>query len=100
MPANIWPCAFWPAPREAAVEVSGVAGPRNVLILQNRRDNATPWESALGLRAALGARAAFVGLEAGGHYVYHRGSACVDDAFAAFLVDGVLPDDDVTCAAP
>ncbi|GLY78024.1 hypothetical protein Airi01_062910 [Actinoallomurus iriomotensis] len=34
-------------------------GPRDVLILQNRRDNATPWETGLGLRRTLGSRAGF-----------------------------------------
>src|SRR5690606_2146456 len=37
MPTNIWPCAFWPEPVEEPVSVTG-EGPRNTLILQNRRD--------------------------------------------------------------
>lgn len=96
MPSNIWPCAFLPAPREASPAVTR-EGARHVLLLQNRRDNATPWESGLGMRTALGPRAVFVGLDAGGHYVYGRGASCVDDAFDAFLVSGALPDDDVMC---
>ncbi|WP_230685153.1 alpha/beta fold hydrolase [Cellulomonas sp. JZ18] len=96
MPANIWACAFWPEPVEEPVRVTD-SGPRNVLILQNRRDNATPWEDGLGLDEVLGERAAFVGADNGGHYVFHQGSACVDEATVAFLTTGRLPDHDVYC---
>jgi len=96
MPANIRPCAFWPAPIAAPVTVSAT-GPRNILILQNRRDNATTWDSALGLHQALGRRSALVGVDNGGHYVYHEGSTCADQATVAFLTTGHLPDQDVNC---
>ncbi|RKH78225.1 hypothetical protein D7Y21_36085 [Corallococcus sp. AB045] len=96
MPANIWPCAFWMTPMEPPVPVSD-QGPRNILLLQNRRDNATPWESGLGMRKALGSRAAWVGVEAGGHYAYGQGTSCVDDVFNAFLENGTLPQEDVHC---
>ncbi|OJH34480.1 transporter [Cystobacter ferrugineus] len=98
MPFNIWPCAFWKTqPREAPVEVTS-QGAHNILLLQNRRDNATPWESGLGMREALGARATFVGVDAGGHYVYGQGSSCADSVSDTFLVTGQLPQDDVFCA--
>ncbi|WP_246367265.1 alpha/beta hydrolase [Kibdelosporangium persicum] len=96
MPANIWACAFWPKPIEEPVRVTD-KGPRNTLILQNRRDNATPWEDGLGLYKVLGKRAAFVGADNGGHYVYHRGSTCVDEATVTFLTTGRLPDKKVYC---
>ncbi|WP_434444151.1 alpha/beta hydrolase [Lentzea sp. E54] len=96
MPANIWACAFWPKPIEEPVQVTD-KGPRNTLILQNRRDNATPWEDGLGLHKVLGERAAFVGADHGGHYVYHQGSTCVDDATVTFLTTGRLPDKKVDC---
>ncbi|WP_275004185.1 alpha/beta hydrolase [Promicromonospora iranensis] len=96
MPANIWACAFWPKPIEAPVRVTD-KGPRNTLILQNRRDNATPWEDGLGLYEVLGRRAAFVGADNGGHYVYGQGSACVDEATVRFLTTGRLPHKKVIC---
>lgn len=96
MPANIWPCAFWPKPIEKPVRVTD-KGPRNTLILQNRRDNATPWEDGLGLYKVLGERAAFVGAEHGGHYVYNQGSTCVDEATVTFLTTGRLPDKKLHC---
>jgi pimeloyl-ACP methyl ester carboxylesterase len=96
MPADIWACAFWAKPVEAPVPVLA-GGPHNTLILQNRRDNATPWESGLGLHKALGDGSAFVGVDNGGHYVYNEGSACADRATVDFLVTGHLPAKDVYC---
>ncbi|MBT2412258.1 alpha/beta fold hydrolase [Streptomyces sp. ISL-12] len=96
MPANIWACAYWDKPVEATVEVVK-GGPRNTLILQNRRDNATPWEGGVGLHRSLGAGSAFVGVDNGGHYVYGEGSACADKATVGFLATGHLPHKDVYC---
>ncbi|WP_290057180.1 alpha/beta fold hydrolase [Amycolatopsis solani] len=96
MPSNIWPCAFWPQPIEKPITARG-GGARTTLILQNRRDHATPWDSALGLRRALGDSAVLVGVDNGGHYVYHEGSACADSATVAFLDTGRLPEQDLDC---
>jgi pimeloyl-ACP methyl ester carboxylesterase len=96
MPADIWVCAFWPKPVERPVSVTAT-GARNTLILQNRRDNATPWEGALGLHRALGDKSVLVGVDNGGHYVYNEGSACADKATISFLTTGHLPDKDVYC---
>ncbi|BCL29558.1 alpha/beta hydrolase [Streptomyces aurantiacus] len=96
MPANVWPCAFWEKPAEPTVTVTD-KGSRNTLILQNRRDNATPWEGGVGLHQALGDRSGFVGVDNGGHYVYNEGSACADKATVTFLTTGRLPTKDVHC---
>ncbi|MFD8718551.1 alpha/beta hydrolase [Streptomyces sp. NPDC059629] len=96
MPANIWACAFWNKPAEATVKVVA-GGPRNTLILQNRRDNATPWEGGVGLHKALGDGSVFVGVDNGGHYTYNEGSACADKATVGFLATGHLPDKDLYC---
>ncbi|MCL2585822.1 MAG: alpha/beta hydrolase [Streptosporangiales bacterium] len=99
MPGNIWPCAFWSkAPVEPPVQVTS-KGPRDILLLQNRRDNATPLAGALGLRRALGNRAAMVTADSGGHYVYGVGSTCADQATVAFLAGGTLPAKDESCPA-
>jgi pimeloyl-ACP methyl ester carboxylesterase len=96
MPANIWPCAFWHPPIEPPVKVT-TGGPRNVLLLQNRRDNATPWETGRGLAKTLGPAAAFIGVDNGGHYVYHAGSPCADTATTTYLTNGTLPAHDLHC---
>ncbi|MFD7818691.1 alpha/beta hydrolase [Streptomyces sp. NPDC059785] len=96
MPANIWACAYWDGPAEKPVTVAA-KGSRNTLILQNRRDNATPWESGVALHKALGDRSVFVGVDNGGHYVYDEGSACADKATVTFLTTGRLPGRDLYC---
>jgi hypothetical protein len=100
MPDNIWPCAFWSHPPiEPPARVTS-HGPRDILILQNRRDNATPWEGARGMAKALGSRAGFVGVDNGGHYVYGTGSARADQATVAFLTKGTLPAKNLYCPGP
>jgi pimeloyl-ACP methyl ester carboxylesterase len=98
MPDNLWPCAFWPTrPIEPPVAVTD-RGPRNVLILQNLRDPATPWVSGFGLREAMGKRAAFVSVDQGGHGAYLITDApCVADIATAFLTTGALPGHDTFC---
>jgi pimeloyl-ACP methyl ester carboxylesterase len=97
--SNIWPCAFWHSqPIEPPVAITPV-GPSNILMLQNRRDPATPYAGALGLRAAFGERARLVSVDQGGHTVYATTpNRCANDIATAFLVDGTLPDD-VSCPA-
>jgi pimeloyl-ACP methyl ester carboxylesterase len=88
MPVNIGPCAFWPTPAETPVRVDS-HGPSNVLLIQNRRDPATPLSGARQLAAALGRRARMVVVDAGGHGSYlANGNAEGDAAVTAFLAYG------------
>jgi pimeloyl-ACP methyl ester carboxylesterase len=98
-PANIHPCSFWKTrPVEPAVQIHD-EGQRNVLILQNRRDPATPLAAARGMRRALGSRAVLVEVDAGGHGVilHPRRSACAIDPMTAYLTGGQLPQADIQC---
>jgi pimeloyl-ACP methyl ester carboxylesterase len=95
MPANLWPCAYWRRPVEPPVTVTD-RGPRNILILQNTRDPATPLVTALGLRRVLGHRAAMVTVDQGGHGTYSLGT-CADAITHAFLATGELPRRDRFC---
>ena len=100
MPDEITPCAFWSkAPAEPAVTVTS-AGPRDILVLQNKRDNATPYAGALGMDKALGSRAGFVSVDNGGHYVYDVGSTCADQAANLFLTKGIISGKPLSCPAP
>lgn len=99
MPSNLWSCVAWPTrPMEPPVTVTG-HGPRNVLILQNTRDPATPLVSARGLRATLDRRAAMITVDQGGHGVVGPGS-CADEAMNTLLATGALPGRDRFCPAP
>ncbi|GAB3732863.1 alpha/beta hydrolase [Amycolatopsis oliviviridis] len=97
--ANITPCAFWPAePRERPVRIHD-RGPSNILLVQNLRDPATPLSGARELRSALGGRARFVTVDAGGHGVFTKENACGNDFVVRYLRDGVLPVADSHCPA-
>ncbi|MFE6867180.1 alpha/beta hydrolase [Kitasatospora sp. NPDC057692] len=97
MGANVWPCAFWPAPVEPAVRVTD-RGPANILLLQTERDPATPLVGALGMRAALGKRARMVTVDGGNHGAYDRWTpSCAVTAADRFLSTGVLPARDLSC---
>lgn len=88
MPANIFSCAFWPFDAEVAVPITAY-GPDNVLLIQNRRDPATPYSGALKMLEAFGHRARMVTVNAGGHGSYLvNGNPCGDNAVTDFLVNG------------
>ncbi|MEU1223249.1 alpha/beta hydrolase [Streptomyces microflavus] len=95
--SNIFPCAYWDRPIEAATKVDNKVP---ALIVQNEWDSQTPLATALGLRRALrGSRLVTVD-EGQGHGVYSLGiSACADGVTTTYLTTGRLPARDVTCAA-
>ncbi len=100
MPVNISLCAFWhDKPRERPVRITPDGGPSNVLLIQNRRDPATPLAGALKMRAAFGERARMVTVDAVGHGAYRaNGNECGDDAVTRFLLSGERPARDTLCA--
>ncbi|CAM3954605.1 alpha/beta hydrolase [Kibdelosporangium persicum] len=91
MPQNITACAFWPY--RQAEPATRIAPSSKVLMIQNRRDPATPYSAGLKMRDAL--RAPLVSVDAGGHGAYFaNGNACGNDAVTAFLVHGTRADRD------
>ncbi|MFI1831449.1 alpha/beta hydrolase [Streptomyces sp. NPDC020412] len=98
LPQNITPCAFWKNDqREEPTRITS-DGPSNILMIQNRRDPATPHFGALELRRVLGDRARMVTVESGGHRAYlGTGNACGDRTVTEFLKTGKRPERDVSC---
>ncbi|WP_329021399.1 alpha/beta hydrolase [Streptomyces sp. NBC_00690] len=98
LPQNITPCAFWKdTPTEAPTRITD-EGPSNILMVQTRRDPATPHFGGLKMREALGERARLVTAETGGHGAYlGTGNACGDRAVTAFLTTGERPRHDISC---
>jgi pimeloyl-ACP methyl ester carboxylesterase len=98
--ANITPCAFWPyAPAEPPVEIDA-EGPRNVLLLQNRRDASTPHRGGKMLREKFGDRARLVSVDDSGHGVYVLGdNSCALNTTTRYLVEGEMPARDTSCRA-
>lgn len=97
--ANITPCAYWPYEPVEQAEISS-DGKRNVLIVQNERDPATPLAAAQRTREAFGDRSRLVTVDNSGHgaYLLHD-NPCALETTTRFLVDGTLPKRDVSCRA-
>lgn len=98
--ANIRPCAFWPAPREPRPLLSdeGHRGDPDVLLVQNEFDPFTPLAGARHTRDALVDRAVMVTAARGGHGVLGSDD-CATATIGQWLLDGELPEHDVTCPA-
>lgn len=98
--SQIWPCAFWQTrPKEALTTIAS-QGPRNILILQNLRDPATPYIGAQDMRDRLGRRAQMVTVDQGGHAAaYIAANQCATDTASNYLKTGKLADTDTVCEA-
>lgn len=72
------------------------AGAAPIMVVGTTRDPATPyaWSEALAAQLASGV---LVTRDGDGHTGYNAGNACVDDAVEAYLLDGTVPDDGLTC---
>ncbi|MER7941249.1 MULTISPECIES: alpha/beta hydrolase [unclassified Streptomyces] len=98
--ANITPCAFWRhAPAEPPVAVDD-DGPRNVLVVQNLRDPATPHAGGQLLRRKFAGRSRLLSVDDGGHGAYVLGdNPCALNTTTRYLVEGRMPDKDTLCPA-
>ncbi len=86
---NINACAFWPlGPSEPPVKFND-RGPANILIMQNRRDAATPLLGGQIYRKKFAQRSRLVTVDDNRHGVYvYGGNACALNVGTAWLVDG------------
>lgn len=90
--ANTWynaPCRYWPVQAGTPVRVGSDLLPP-ILMLQSRRDAATPYQGALRTRRLLPS-ARLVLVRGGEHGVSLLGNACVDRHLVAYLEDGTVP---------
>ncbi|WP_444948034.1 alpha/beta fold hydrolase [Micromonospora ureilytica] len=86
---NINACAFWSrGPAEPQVKIND-RGPANILIMQNRRDAATPLVGGQIYRKKFAQRSRLVTVDDNRHGVYvYGGNACALIIGTAWLVDG------------
>lgn len=99
--SNIWACAFWHnKPVEKPVTITPQGPLNKILILQNRRDPATPYANGVEMRAALGDRSRLVTVEQGGHGAsYGENNDCAKETVTNYFVAGTFPGSDFTCEA-
>lgn len=72
------------------------AGAAPIVVIGTTRDPATPYAWAKSLAEQLDS-GVLVSREGDGHTGYHKGNQCVDDAVHAYLLDGTVPDDGLSC---
>jgi pimeloyl-ACP methyl ester carboxylesterase len=79
--------------RETAARISPA-----VLVVQSRRDPVTPHRGGELLDEKFGDRSRLVSVDGSGHGVYVIGdNACALNTTTSFLVDGKLPQPDMSC---
>ncbi|MFI6317671.1 alpha/beta hydrolase [Nonomuraea sp. NPDC050556] len=99
MTRNITPCAFWPA--KPVEPVTTIANSVPALIVGAEGDPATNYRGQQSMHRALTGSRMITLQGAYRHTVYLvDGNACVDTKVTRYLVDGVMPAQDVTCERP
>lgn len=90
-------CAHWPVQpvREPAPISAEGAGP--IVVIGTKGDPATPYAWAESLAGQLD-DAVLVTYEGKGHTAYGRAGACIQAPVDAYLLEGTVPEDGLTCA--
>ncbi len=91
---NTWynaPCSFWHAAPGEPVRVTGADVHVPVLLIDETRDAATPYEGSLYVRSIFPTASLIEGVGGTTHAGSLSGVACVDDAVARYLADGTVP---------
>ncbi|WP_327086717.1 alpha/beta hydrolase [Nonomuraea sp. NBC_01738] len=98
---NAWynaPCAFWSVQSGSPMRIQGTTKLPPILMLQSKRDAATPYEGARTMRK-LFPTARMVTDPGGNHGISLGGNRCVDGYLTAYLTDASVPRDLTACAA-
>ncbi len=89
-------CSTWPYPEQAERDEIHAAGADPIMVVGTTNDPATPYQWAEALADQLES-GFLVTYEGEGHTAYNKGSDCVNGAVEAFLIDGTVPEDGLTC---
>ncbi len=94
--SDVQACEGWPVPPVRDPAALRARGAAPILVVGTTGDPATPyaWAGALADELDTGRLLTW---EGEGHTAYRQGSACVDAAVDAYLLDGVLPGEGATC---
>ncbi|MWV49241.1 alpha/beta fold hydrolase [Rathayibacter sp. VKM Ac-2803] len=89
-------CSEWPVAFEGSREPIAADGAAPILVVGTTNDPATPyvWAQALAGQLADGHLVTYTGE---GHTAYNKSNSCVNDAVDAYLLEGVVPEEDPRC---
>lgn len=89
-------CEYWPVEAEETIEDYSATGAAPILVIGTTRDPATPYEWAQSLAEILDS-GVLISYDGDGHTAYGRSNDCVDDAVDAYLLEGTVPEDGLSC---
>jgi hypothetical protein len=90
-------CQFFPQPAtQRAPNTLTEIKTAPIIVIGTIRDPATPYTWSVSL-AKIFTGSRLISLDADGHTGHGRGSACVDGAVDAFLLEGTLPNANISC---
>ncbi|MCY1160147.1 MAG: alpha/beta hydrolase [Citricoccus sp.] len=89
-------CAVWPEAPVSEPAPASAPGAAPIVVIGTTGDTATPYEWASVLADQLES-AVLVTWEGQGHTAYGRAGDCIEGAVDAYLVDGTVPEDGLTC---
>ena len=89
-------CGQWPVQAQEQIEDYAAVGAAPIVVIGTTRDPATPYEWAVGLAEILDS-GVLISYDGDGHTAYGRSNSCVDSAVDAYLIDGVVPQDGLSC---
>lgn len=90
------PCEVWPYPATGVREPIAAEGAAPIVVVGTTNDPATPYEWSVALAEQLSS-GVLVTREGEGHTGYNKGNSCVDEAVEAYLLEGTVPEDGLTC---
>ena len=91
-------CTNWPVKEENPIKRIEAKGSAPILVIGTKHDPATPYKWAIGLSEQLSSNVLLT-FDGDGHTAYMRGSKCVDKYVEDYLIDGVIPSENVSCPA-
>lgn len=90
------PCSVWSYPPTGERGPIAADGAPPIVVVGTTNDPATPYEWAVSLADQLSS-GVLVTRVGEGHTGYNKGNECVDTAVEDYLVDGIVPEDGLTC---
>ncbi|WP_369370752.1 alpha/beta hydrolase [Promicromonospora sp. Populi] len=89
-------CTDWPYPPAEQEFDPAAEGAPPIVVIGTTNDPATPYRWAESLAETLSS-AVLVTYEGEGHTAYGRSNTCISGAVEAYLVEGTVPEDGLTC---
>lgn len=89
-------CAYWPETAQTVLDDYSAEGAAPIVVIGTTRDPATPYAWAESLADTL-ASGVLLTYDGDGHTAYGRSNDCIDDAVDAYLLEGTVPQDGLSC---